>query len=297
MNTAFRSGFVTIIGCPNAGKSTLLNCLVGQKVAIVSSKAQTTRNKIIGVVTKSDYQIVFLDTPGIISPRNRLGDYMLDVAHEAMKDVEGILLVLDAAVGIGERDRQIIERLSKYRVPRLAWVNKTDIASRGNIEECCQAVEEAGYFYCVFKGSAYKGDGVFELEKTLSALMPEGPRYFPEDMVTDQPERVICGEIIREKALLLLRDEIPHGVGVCIDKMSLRQDIDLMDIYATIYCERDSHKGIIIGKGGSMLKKIGRLAREDIESLIGNRVNLQIWIKVKEDWRNKPTVLHELGYE
>lgn len=297
MSAPFRSGFVTIIGCPNAGKSTLMNCLVGQKVAIISPKAQTTRNKIMGVVSRKDYQMVFLDTPGIISPRNKLGDYMLDVAYDALKDVEAILLVLDAEAGIGDRDKAIIEKLAPYRTPVFAWINKTDVASRGNIDECAKIVEEAGFFRAILKGSASTGEGVRKLEKMLSDLMPEGPHYFPDDMVTDQPERVICGEIIREKALMLLRDEIPHGIGVSIDKMELREGTDLMDIYATIYCERDSHKGIIIGKGGTMLKKIGRLSREDIETLIGNRVNLQLWIKVKEDWRNKPSVLHELGYE
>lgn len=297
MNTGYRSGFVTIIGCPNAGKSTLMNRLVGQKVAIVSARAQTTRNKIMGVVSRKEYQIVFLDTPGVTMPKNKLGTYMLDVAYDALKEVEAVLLVIDATKGIGDRDKALIEKISGCKVPLLAWINKTDAASAFDVSECEEKLKNYGFFHRILKGSAETGDRTNVLEKELSLLMPEGPKYFPDDMVTDQPERVICGEIIREKALELLREEIPHGIGVSIDKMEMRPEGGLMDIYATVYCERDSHKAIIIGKGGSMLKKIGQFSRKDIEWLLGNRVNLQIWIKVKEDWRNKQSVLRELGYE
>lgn len=297
MNQCFCSGFVTIIGCPNAGKSTLMNRLVGQKVAIVSSRAQTTRNKIMGVVSKDNYQIVFLDTPGVTAPKNKLGNYMLDVAYEALREVEAVLMVVDATKGVRERDSALIDKLSNCKVPVIAWINKTDVATQAQVAECEEKITARGFFYRILKGSAESGEHTDELERVLSSLMPEGPRYFPEDMVTDQPERVICGEIIREKALELLREEIPHGIGVSIDKMEMRPEGGLMDIYATVYCERDSHKAIIIGKGGSMLKKIGQSARKDIEWLLGTRVNLQLWIKVKDDWRNKPSVLHELGYE
>lgn len=293
----YRSGFISIIGCPNVGKSTLLNAMVGQKIAIVTDRAQTTRNKITGVLSRPEYQIIFLDTPGVTQPRNKLGDYMQKVAFDACNEVEAILFVVDALQGVREHDRQLIERLSRAKAPVLAWINKTDAAKAEPLAQTERMLNELGCFARVLTGSAATGAGLPELEAALSAYLIPGPQYFPEDMVTDQPERVICGELIREKALQLLREEIPHGIGVGIDKMERRDEQDLMDVYATIYCERDSHKGIIIGKGGSMLKKIGELSRHDMEWMLGCRVNLQLWVKVKEDWRNKPSILHELGYE
>lgn len=294
---AYRSGFVSIIGCPNVGKSTLLNRMVGQKIAIVTSRAQTTRNKITGVLSRDGYQIVFLDTPGVTEPKNRLGEYMQKVAYDALTEVEAILFIADATQGVRDRDARIIERLKHSRTPVLALINKIDIASMAQVQKAKEILENADCFCKILTASAETGEGMGELETALCSYLVEGPQYFPDDMVTDQPERIICGEIVREKALNLLREEIPHGIGVGIDRMELREDGGLMDVYATIYCERESHKGIIIGRGGSMLRKIGEQSRKDMEWLIGCRINLQLWVKIKEDWRNKPSVLHELGYE
>ncbi|MBQ2769737.1 MAG: GTPase Era [Clostridia bacterium] len=294
----YKSGFVTICGCPNVGKSTLLNRLVGQKIAIVSHRAQTTRNKITGVLTRKDYQIIFLDTPGVTGARNKLGDYMQKAVSDALTEVEAVLLVLDPTAGVRERDLALMERLKKAKAPILVVLNKRDIASAAQMDAARKAVEESGLpVHQLLTISAETGDGVADLEEALKPLLVEGPQYFPEDMVTDQPERVICGEMIREKALQLLREEVPHGIGVSMDRMELRPEGDLMDVYATIYCERDSHKGIIIGRGGSMLKRIGAESRKDMEWMMGLRINLQLFVKVKEDWRNKPSVLKELGYE
>ena len=344
----YHSGFAAIIGCPNVGKSTLLNRLVGQKIAIVTDRAQTTRNKITGVLTREDYQIVFLDTPGLTTPKNRLGSFMQQVATQATRDVDAILFVLDTTAHTFARDRAILENLTvgavvhptnpldssgpaSARPPIFILLNKSDAASAAQLENAENLVHEINPNWPILKISALTGKGVPELEAALRALLPPGPQYFPPDMVTDQPERLICAEIVREKALQLLREEVPHGVGVGIDKMALRVTAgtvtagtvrsdtavsgepspchachapchapchasDLMDIWATVYIERESQKGILIGKGGSMLKRIGTEARRDIEGLLGQRVNLQLWVKVKEDWRNKPSVLAELGY-
>ncbi len=295
--SAYRSGFVSLIGCPNVGKSTLLNALVGQKIAIVTERAQTTRNRITGVLTREGYQIIFLDTPGVTQPRNKLGDYMQKVAFDACNEVEAVLFVADALQGVRERDNQLIERLARARSPVLAFINKADTATKQQLALAEEALRLHGRFACVLTGSAAEKIGLDALERTLCEYLIPGPQFFPDDMVTDQPERIICAELIREKALLSLREEVPHGVGVGVDRMERREGRELMDVYATIYCERDTHKGIIIGKSGSMLKKIGGQARGDIEWLLGCRVNLQLWVKVKDDWRNKPSVLHELGYE
>ncbi|PKM40617.1 MAG: GTPase Era [Firmicutes bacterium HGW-Firmicutes-9] len=294
---SFRSGFISIIGCPNVGKSTLLNKMIGQKIAIVSDRAQTTRNKITGVLSKPDYQMIFLDTPGVTMPKNKLGEYMQKVAYDAINEVEAILFVADAEQGVRERDAMILEKLSKAKAPVIAFINKTDAASLGQANEAQEVLEQQGFIKQILRGSASNGKGLEELERALADYMVPGPQYFPDDMVTDQPERIIVGELIREKALLMLREEVPHGVGVGVDKMERREDRDIMDVYATIYCERESHKGIIIGKGGSMLKRIGQESRKDIEWMLGCQVNLQLWIKIKEDWRNRPGMLHELGYE
>ncbi|MDP3447249.1 MAG: GTPase Era, partial [Eubacteriales bacterium] len=285
---SFRSGFVSIIGCPNVGKSTILNKLIGQKIAIVSDRAQTTRNKITGVLSKPDYQMIFLDTPGVTNPKNKLGEYMQKVAYDAINEVEAILFVADAEQGVRERDAMILEKLKNAKAPVIAFINKTDAASLGQANEAQETLEQHDFIKSILRGSAGTGKGMEELERTLSTYMVPGPQYFPDDMVTDQPERIIVGELIREKALLMLHEEVPHGVGVGVDKMERREDRDMMDIYATIYCERDSHKGIIIGKGGSMLKRIGQDSRRDIEWMLGCPVNLQLWVKIKEDWRNRP---------
>ncbi len=297
MDTGFYSGFVSIIGSPNAGKSTLMNRIVGQKVSIVSPKAQTTRNRIMGVATRKDYQIVFLDTPGVAMPKNKLGEYMLKVAYESLNEVECALFITDAANGIRERDEAIIAKLREAKSPVIAAINKCDIADKEAIARARARLEKESFFRSIIEISAESGQGVNELEKAIAAYLVPGPMYFPEDMVTDMPERIVCAEIIREKALNLLKEEVPHGIGVGIDKMTLRPDGGLYDMWATIYCEREGHKGIIIGKKGSMLKQIGSEARKDMEWLLGTRVNLQLWVKVCDDWRNSPSALKELGYE
>ncbi len=294
---AFRSGFISLIGCPNAGKSTLLNALVGQKIAIVSDRAQTTRNRIIGVVTDQDTQMIFLDTPGMTVPKNRLGDYMQKTAEEALRDIEAVVFIIDGEYGVGERDLAVIRKLVHCKAPVIAAVNKVDLISTERAEQIRNELEKEGCFREVCFISALNGTGLEELLSILRNYLVEGPKYYPDDMVTDQPERLICAELIREQALRLIRDEIPHGVGVSTDRIEYRDDRNLADMYATIYCERASHKGIIIGKNGAMLKKIGAGARKEIETLLNCHVNLQIWVKAKEDWRNKPAVLHELGYE
>ena len=290
------SGFVSIIGSPNAGKSTLMNALVGQKVSIVSERAQTTRNRIMGVLTKQSYQIVFLDTPGVTKPKNRLGEYMLKVAYESLNEVEAVLFIVDGIRGIAEKDELLIEKLRTAKSPVIAVINKNDAASAADMEAIRNRLAEEKFLYDVISVSAKMGDELVRLEQLLKALLPEGPQYFPQDMVTDMPERIVCSEFIREKALKLLKQEIPHGIGVGVDKMELRED-GMYDIWATIFCERDGHKGIIIGKSGTTLKRIGSDARKDIEWLLGTRVNLQLWVKVKEDWRNSISVMRELGYE
>lgn len=290
------SGFVSIIGSPNAGKSTLMNALVGQKVSIVSERAQTTRNRIMGVLTKQSYQIVFLDTPGVTKPKNRLGEYMLKVAYESLNEVEAVLFIVDGIRGIAEKDELLIEKLRTAKSPVIAVINKNDAASAADMEAIRNRLAEEKFLYDVISVSAKMGDGLVRLEQLLKALLPEGPQYFPQDMVTDMPERIVCSEFIREKALKLLKQEIPHGIGVGVDKMELRED-GMYDIWATIFCERDGHKGIIIGKSGTMLKRIGSDARKDIEWLLGTRVNLQLWVKVKEDWRNRQGLIHGFGLD
>ena len=294
---SFRSGFITIIGSPNAGKSTLMNLLVGQKVSIVSERAQTTRNRIAGVVTRKNYQIVFLDTPGVTGAKNRLGEYMLKVAYDSLKEVECVLFMLDASKGIRDMDEALIENLRQRvgNTPVVAAINKTDISTFDGIETVRERLEKESFITKILPVSAETGRNVEKLEEMLSGYLVEGPMYYPEDMVTDQPMRVIASEIIREKALKALRQEIPHGIGVEIERIFLRED-GINDISAVIYCERESHKGIIIGKAGAMLKRIGSNARPEIETLFGTKVNLQLWVKVRPDWRNSANALRELGY-
>lgn len=289
-----KSGFVAIMGRPNVGKSTLMNALVGEKVAIVSPKPQTTRNRILGVATGEGYQLVFVDTPGLHTPRTKLGDYMVKSAQEALKGVDALLCVVEAG-GLLAADREILTNLSTQNVPRLVIVNKIDDAPREILMKTLSSLEHYA-FEDIVPISARTGEGLLHLRDVLVQKMPLGPQYFPEDMITDQPERLIVAEIIREKALHNLFEEIPHGVGVDIMGMEKIRE-DMIKIDATILCEKASHKGMIIGKQGSMLKKIGQQARLDIEALLGSRVNLQLWVKVKEDWRNQISTLKELGYE
>lgn len=293
-HTNFRAGFVAIVGRPNVGKSTLMNAMVGQKVAIVSDRPQTTRNRIMGVACGEGWQIVFLDTPGLHKPRTRLGEYMVKSAHDALDGIDGLLVMVDATQ-IGEQDCKIIADMGKKKVFRVLVLNKIDLLDEAAILGAIARFAEAGYNHIV-PVSAAKGRGLDELQRVLRGALPEGPRYFPDDMVTDQPERIICAEIIREKALQRLREEVPHGIGVEMMSMQPLSE-SLIEIHATIYCERPTHKGIIIGKQGAMLKAIGTAARMDIEALLGNRVSLQLWVKVREDWRNRSDDLRTLGYE
>lgn len=290
----FHSGFVTIVGRPNVGKSTLMNALVGEKVAIVSNRPQTTRNRIMGVVTHEQWQIVFLDTPGIHRPRTRLGEYMMQSVRDAMDGMDGMLVLLDATQ-VGEHDKQIVAEMAGKKVPKILAINKIDLLPKEKLLGLIALFAESGYD-AIIPISAKTGDGLEELTAALVSKLPEGPKYFPDDMMTDQPERQICAEMIREKALLHLRDEVPHGIGV--EMMAMNKESDsFMEIHATIYCEREAHKGIIIGKHGSMLQLIGSEARADIEQLLGMHVNLKLWVKVRPDWRNRMDDLKTLGYE
>ena len=290
----FRSGFVTIVGRPNVGKSTLMNALVGEKVAIVSNRPQTTRNRIMGVMTRDDWQMVFLDTPGIHTPRTKLGNYMMQSVREAMDGMDGMMVLVDATQ-VGEHDRSIVKEMATKKVPKVLLLNKIDLLQPEKLLSLIASFADCGYD-AIIPISAKTGDGLEQLTKTMAEKLPEGPKYFPDDMMTDQPERLIVAEMIREKALLHLRDEVPHGIGVEIMGMNKEND-DFMEIHATIYCERDAHKGIIIGKRGAMLQQIGTEARHDIENLLDLHVNLKLWVKVRPDWRNRMDDLRNLGYE
>ena len=290
----FLSGFAAIVGRPNVGKSTMMNAMVGEKVAIVSSKPQTTRNRIMGVASNPDWQIVFLDTPGLHKPRTRLGEYMVRSVEDAMEGIDVLLVLVDVSE-IGPQDRAIVTEMASRRVKKILVLNKTDLVDEARLMAAIASFSDAGYD-AIIPLSARSGKGMDELRRVIVSTLPEGPKYFPDDMMTDQPERLICAEIIREKALLHLRDEVPHGIGV--EMMAIRKLSDtLTEIHATIYCERASHKGIIIGKQGAMLRTIGSEARRDIENLLGTKVNLQLWVKIREDWRNRMDDLRTLGYE
>jgi GTPase len=291
--SAFRSGFIAIVGRPNVGKSTLLNGLLGEKLAIVSSKPQTTRNRIMGILTGEDYQAVFLDTPGIHQPHNRLGEYMMQIVHDALQGIDALALVVDASKA-GDLEHKLAEEMSRQPVYKILVLNKIDLIPKPKLLSVIQSFAQAGYDEIV-PLSALTGDGTELLKNVLIKALPEGPRYFPDDALTDQPERFICAEMIREKALHLLKDEVPHGIGIevlGVEKVSEK----LTEINATIYCERASHKGIIIGKQGAMLRQIGTEARQDIEHLLNTHVHLQLWVKVRPDWRNRPADLKTLGY-
>ena len=290
----FRSGFVAILGRPNVGKSSIMNRFVGEKVAIVSNHPQTTRSRLLGVATHADWQIVFVDTPGLHKPRTKLGQYMVKAANDAREGVDAVLCVVDGQF-IGAGDRAILEDVAKMACPKFLAVNKIDLCEPEKLMPQLQKLNDLGFdqIVCV---SARRGDRMDELLSMLVSAMPEGPKYFPDDMMTDQPERVLCAEIIREKALWNLRDEVPHGVGV--EMLSIKEvRPGLTEIHANIYCERASHKSIIIGRQGAMLGKIGSEARKDIEKLLGAHVSLKLWVKVREDWRNRAGDLRALGYE
>lgn len=289
-----KSGFVTLIGRPNVGKSTLMNRLIGQKIAITSNKPQTTRNKIQTVYTCEQGQIVFLDTPGIHKAKNKLGDYMVNVAQHTLSEVDVILWLVEPSTFIGAGERHIIEQLKKTKTPVILVINKTDTVKREEILTFIDAYRKELEFAEIVPVSALKGDNTQDLIDSIFKYLPYGPMFYDEDTVTDQPQRQIVSELIREQALRCLDEEIPHGIAVSIDQMKWRADDSIVDIDATIVCERDSHKGIIIGKGGSMLKKIGSRARKEIEDLLETQVNLKLWVKVKKDWRDSDFLLKTL---
>lgn len=290
----FRSGFVAILGRPNVGKSSIMNRIVGEKVAIVSNHPQTTRNKLLGVATGENWQIVFVDTPGLHKPRTKLGEYMMKSASDAREGVDAVLAVVDGQK-IGGGDRAVLADIQNMNCPKFLAINKIDIVPPEKLMPQLAELDVSA-FDQIFSVSARTGENVDALLQKLIEAMPEGPKYFPDDMITDQPERVLCAEIIREKALRNLRDEIPHGIGVEMLQIKKLSD-NLTEIHANVYCERESHKSIIIGKKGAMLGKIGSEARADIEKLLGTKVMLKLWVKIRVDWRNRAGDLRTLGYE
>lgn len=296
MKENFKSGFVAIIGRPNVGKSTLMNHLIGQKIAITSKKPQTTRNKIQTVYTCEDGQIIFLDTPGIHKAKNKLGEYMVNVAEQTLKDVDVILWLVEPTTYIGAGEKHIAEQLQKTSLPVILVINKVYTVKKEDILQVIDNYRKLYDFAEIIPASALRGQNTKDIVNSLFKYMPYGPMFYDEDTVTDQPQRQIVAEIIREKALHALDEEIPHGIAVTIEKMRERKGQHIVDIEATIICERDSHKGIIIGKQGSMLKKIGSNARFEIEKMLEERVNLKIWVKVKKDWRDSDTLMKNFGY-
>ena len=291
----FKSGFVAVVGRPNVGKSTLINALIDDKIVIVSDKAQTTRNRIVCVYTDEKKQIVFMDTPGIHKPKHKLGEFMVDQAVDSLREVEAVLFVVAANEKRGPGDNFVIEQLRKVNVPVFLIVNKIDTMEKQDLLEAIVSYENSYPFEAVVPISAKEKDNIEEVVNLLEKHLPEGPKYFPDDMITDQPERLIISDIVREKILWQTHDEIPHAIAVDVDEMKTRED-GTTYVRATIYVERDSQKGIIIGKQGAMLKTIGRQARGDIERLLATKVFLDLWVKVKKDWRNKSGMLSELGY-
>lgn len=290
-----KSAMITICGRPNVGKSTLTNALVGEKIAIVSSKPQTTRNRITAIVNRGETQFVLMDTPGFHKPKTRLGDYMVNIVKESVADVDCVLFLVEPVASVGPQEEALIERFKQLDVPVLLVINKIDSVDKTRLLEV-MALYSAQYdFDAIIPISAKNGDGLDELMEEMEKFAEEGPHFFPDDMITDQPERQICAELVREKLLRCLDKEIPHGTAVEVTKFSERES-GIIDIEVTIYCEKDSHKGIIIGRKGAMLKKIGELAREDIEAFLGAKVYLQTWVKVKENWRDSLAQLRNFGF-
>lgn len=292
-----KSGFVTLIGRPNVGKSTLMNKIIGQKIAITSNKPQTTRNRIQTVYTSDEGQIIFLDTPGIHKAKNKLGEYMVNVAERTLKEVDVILWLVEPSNFIGAGERHIVEQLKNVKTPVFLIINKTDTVKKDDLLQYIDTYRKIYDFAEIIPASALKGDNTDTIIELIYKYLPYGPAYYDEDTVTDQPMRQIAAELIREKALKCLDDEIPHGIAVAIDRMNFRKDGSIVDIDATIVCERESHKGIIIGKGGAMLKKIGSAARYEIENMVETKVNLKLWVKVKKEWRDSDFLLKNFGYD
>lgn len=296
MTENFKSGFVTIIGRPNVGKSTLMNRMIGQKIAITSNKPQTTRNRIQTVYTDMDRgQIIFLDTPGIHKAKNKLGEYMVNVAEKTLNEVDVVLWLVEPSNFIGAGEQHIAEQLKKVKTPVILIINKMDMVEKDKVLEFIDTYRKIYDFAEIIPTSALRGQNIDDVIDSIFKYLPYGPQFYDEDTITDQPERVICAEIIREKALHALNDEVPHGIAVAIDQMKTRKG-GIVDIDATIVCERDSHKGIIIGKQGSMLKKIGTNARYEMERLLDTKVNLKLWVKVKKDWRDSDFLIKNFGY-
>lgn len=295
-NQEFKSGFVSIIGRPNVGKSTFLNQVIGQKIAIMSDKPQTTRNKIQGVYTEDHAQIIFIDTPGIHKPKHKLGDFMMKVAQNTLKEVDVVLFMVNAAEGYGRGDEFIIEKLKTIQTPVMLVVNKIDQVHPDELLPLIETYRTLFPFKEIVPISALQGNNVTTLLEQIKSYLPQGPQYYPQDQVTDHPEHFIVSELIREKALQLTREEIPHSIAVVIDVMKKRENGNIIDVNATIIIERASQKGIIIGKQGSMLKEIGKRARMDIEALLGSKVYLELWVKVQKDWRNRLSQLRDFGF-
>ena len=292
----FKSGFVSIIGRPNVGKSTFLNQVIGQKIAIMSDKPQTTRNKVQGVLTTSDSQLIFIDTPGIHKPKHKLGDFMMKVAINTLRGVDLVLFMVNAEEGFGRGEEFIIEKFQEVKTPIFLVINKIDRIHPDKVFEVITSYKEKYQFMEFVPISALAGNNIDTLLKQIKRYIPEGPQYYPADQVTDHPERFIITELIREKALHLTHEEIPHSLAVVMEKLERKEDKDVVRVMATIIVERDSQKGIIIGKQGSMLKEIGKRARKDIETLLGSKVYLELWVKVQKDWRNKQSQLRDYGF-
>ena len=297
MKKDYKSGFVTLIGRPNVGKSTLMNYLIGQKIAITSNKPQTTRNRIQTVLTTEEGQIIFVDTPGIHKAKNKLGEYMVDVAEKTLKEVDVILWLVEPSNFIGAGERHIAEILEKVNAPVILIINKTDTVEKDKILEFIDTYRKLFQFAEIIPCSALRHQNTDDIIPSIFKYLPYGPQFYDEDTITDQPMRQIVAEIIREKALYALNEEIPHGIAVVIDQMKDRPNGKIVDIDATIICERDSHKGIIIGKQGAMLKKIGSNARYELEQMLEQKVNLKLWVKVKKDWRDSDFLVKNFGYD
>ena len=290
-----KSAMITICGRPNVGKSTLTNAIVGEKIAIVSNKPQTTRNRISAVVTRGDTQFVLMDTPGFHKPRTRLGDYMVNVVKESVADVDAVMLLIEPIANIGRQEEELIARIKEARVPAVLVINKIDTVEKSALLEVMAVYSAACEFDAIIPISAKNGEGLDELMQQLEKYAVEGPQLFPDDMISDQPEKQICAELVREKLLLCLDKEIPHGIAIEVTKFSEREN-GIVDMDVTIFCEKASHKGIIIGKQGAMLRRIGELARNDIEAFMGTKVFLQTWVKVKENWRDSMAQLRNFGF-
>lgn len=295
-NESHKSGFISIIGRPNVGKSTFLNRVIGQKIAIMSDKPQTTRNKVQGVLTLDDSQLIFIDTPGIHKPKHRLGDFMMKVAQNTLKEVDLVLFMVNAQEGYGRGEEFIIEKLQNVKTPVFLVINKIDLIHPDELLKLIESYNRKFNFAEIVPISALEGNNIEKLLEQIKEKMPEGPQFYPADQVTDHPERFIVSELIREKALHLTREEIPHSLAVVIEKMERQPEKEMVHVMATIIVERDSQKGIIIGKQGGMLKEIGKRARHDIENLLGTKVFLELWVKVQKDWRNKATQLRDFGF-